>query len=197
MNGTILKINFFLEQDELIKNAYKLNGIPGSIIQGRYDLLCPVINALISYLKSHRSRKRNFCTFLSMICGLFNFFAFSTMIFNELLLFGAMPECGQILGAHKGSVPRCSRGRRIRAKCGRIRRSAHAHGEFAVATSAESGELAALIANLSAGAVICVGNASVAAKASGFASVPRCVGLLGFGFRVAVEVAAPPEIELS
>ena len=40
-----IKNNFFLEQDELIKNAYKLNGIPGSIVQGRYDLLCPVINA--------------------------------------------------------------------------------------------------------------------------------------------------------
>jgi len=40
-----IKNNFFLKDDELIKNAYKLNGIPGSIVQGRYDLLCPVINA--------------------------------------------------------------------------------------------------------------------------------------------------------
>ncbi|PPR17196.1 MAG: Proline iminopeptidase [Alphaproteobacteria bacterium MarineAlpha9_Bin3] len=40
-----IKNNFFLEDNELIKNAYKLNGIPGSIVQGRYDLLCPVINA--------------------------------------------------------------------------------------------------------------------------------------------------------
>ena len=40
-----IKNNFFLENDELITNAYKLNGIPGSIVQGRYDLLCPVINA--------------------------------------------------------------------------------------------------------------------------------------------------------
>ena len=29
----------------IIKNANKLEGIPGSIVQGRYDLLCPVINA--------------------------------------------------------------------------------------------------------------------------------------------------------
>jgi len=49
-----IKNNFFLEHDELIKNAYKLNGIPGSIVQGRYDLLCPVINAfeIATYWKS-------------------------------------------------------------------------------------------------------------------------------------------------
>lgn len=40
-----IKNNFFLEKDELIKNAHKLNGILGSIVQGRYDLLCPVTNA--------------------------------------------------------------------------------------------------------------------------------------------------------
>jgi proline iminopeptidase len=40
-----IKNNFFLEDDELIHNAHRLNGIPGSIVQGRYDLLCPVLNA--------------------------------------------------------------------------------------------------------------------------------------------------------
>lgn len=40
-----IKNNFFLENNELVNNAYKLNGIPGSIVQGRYDLLCPVVNA--------------------------------------------------------------------------------------------------------------------------------------------------------
>ena len=40
-----IKNNFFLKENNLIENAYKLNGIPGSIIQGRYDLLCPPINA--------------------------------------------------------------------------------------------------------------------------------------------------------
>ena len=40
-----IKHNFFLSHNELVKNAYKLEGIPGSIVQGRYDLLCPVINA--------------------------------------------------------------------------------------------------------------------------------------------------------
>ena len=40
-----IKNNFFLKDNELVNNAYKLNSIPGSIIQGRYDLLCPPINA--------------------------------------------------------------------------------------------------------------------------------------------------------
>ncbi len=33
--------NCFLEPDQLIRDAHRLNGIPGIIIQGRYDLLCP------------------------------------------------------------------------------------------------------------------------------------------------------------
>ena len=40
-----IKNNFFLKENELVDNAFKLNTIPGSIIQGRYDLLCPPINA--------------------------------------------------------------------------------------------------------------------------------------------------------
>ena len=40
-----IKNNFYLEYDQLLKNAHKLNGIPGKIVQGRYDLLCPPINA--------------------------------------------------------------------------------------------------------------------------------------------------------
>ena len=40
-----IKNNFFLDYKKLINNAYKLNGIPGRIIQGRYDLLCPPTNA--------------------------------------------------------------------------------------------------------------------------------------------------------
>ncbi len=40
-----IKNNFFLEDNQLLRNAYKLNGIPGIIVQGRYDLLCPPINA--------------------------------------------------------------------------------------------------------------------------------------------------------
>ena len=40
-----IKNNFFMENNQLLKNADKLNGIPGKIVQGRYDLLCPPINA--------------------------------------------------------------------------------------------------------------------------------------------------------
>ncbi|MCK1584426.1 prolyl aminopeptidase [Bradyrhizobium sp. 168] len=31
----------FMTENELLRNAGKLNGIPGIIVQGRYDLLCP------------------------------------------------------------------------------------------------------------------------------------------------------------
>jgi proline iminopeptidase len=30
----------FLERDQLMRNAQRLVGIPGVIVQGRYDLLC-------------------------------------------------------------------------------------------------------------------------------------------------------------
>jgi len=40
-----IKNNFFLKSNELLENAQNLNGIPGYIIQGRYDLLCPPIMA--------------------------------------------------------------------------------------------------------------------------------------------------------
>ncbi|MBA2126883.1 prolyl aminopeptidase [Hyphomicrobium methylovorum] len=36
---------FFLAPNQLLKNAYRLTDIPGRIIQGRYDLLCPPKNA--------------------------------------------------------------------------------------------------------------------------------------------------------
>ncbi len=35
----------FLKEGELIDNAHKLKGIPGMIIQGRYDMICPPITA--------------------------------------------------------------------------------------------------------------------------------------------------------
>lgn len=37
--------DFFLEPGQLLANADRLAGIPGAIIQGRYDLLCPPENA--------------------------------------------------------------------------------------------------------------------------------------------------------
>jgi proline iminopeptidase len=35
----------WLEDDQLIRNAGKLHGIPGTIVQGRYDMACPVRTA--------------------------------------------------------------------------------------------------------------------------------------------------------
>lgn len=36
----------FLAPDQIIANAYRLEGIPGMIIHGRYDMICPLDNAL-------------------------------------------------------------------------------------------------------------------------------------------------------
>lgn len=36
-----IRNDFFLEDRQLLREAHKLRGIPGAIIQGRYDLLCP------------------------------------------------------------------------------------------------------------------------------------------------------------
>ncbi len=40
-----IKNNFFMDDNEILNNASKLENIPGYIIQGRYDLICPPINA--------------------------------------------------------------------------------------------------------------------------------------------------------
>ena len=40
-----IKNNCFLAHNQLINNAQQLSGIPGIIIQGRYDLLCPPVTA--------------------------------------------------------------------------------------------------------------------------------------------------------
>lgn len=39
------KHSFFLQPGELLANAHKLRQIPGVIVQGRYDLLCPPVTA--------------------------------------------------------------------------------------------------------------------------------------------------------
>ena len=36
-----IRNNFFLTPGQLLQNAGRLKGIPGTIVQGRYDLLCP------------------------------------------------------------------------------------------------------------------------------------------------------------
>jgi proline iminopeptidase len=37
--------NAFLEENEILNNAHKLKEIPGTIIQGRYDTICPPVSA--------------------------------------------------------------------------------------------------------------------------------------------------------
>jgi len=37
--------NIFLEQDQILRDAHKLRDIPGIIIQGRYDMVCPLESA--------------------------------------------------------------------------------------------------------------------------------------------------------
>ena len=36
---------FFLKDDQLLREASKLRGIPATIINGRYDMTCPPITA--------------------------------------------------------------------------------------------------------------------------------------------------------
>jgi proline iminopeptidase len=43
--------NCFLEEGQLLKDAYKLEGIPTIIVNGRFDMICPPINAY----RLHRS----------------------------------------------------------------------------------------------------------------------------------------------
>ena len=40
-----IKNNFFMEDDYIVKSSKILNHIPGLIVQGRYDLICPPNNA--------------------------------------------------------------------------------------------------------------------------------------------------------
>lgn len=40
-----IRHDFFLEPGQLLRDATRLKGIPGLIVQGRYDLLCPPHNA--------------------------------------------------------------------------------------------------------------------------------------------------------
>ncbi len=37
--------SMFLEDDFIVENLYKLSGIPTVIVQGRYDIICPPVNA--------------------------------------------------------------------------------------------------------------------------------------------------------
>jgi proline iminopeptidase len=37
--------DIFLEANSLLENAHRLSGIPGTIVQGRYDMVCPLVSA--------------------------------------------------------------------------------------------------------------------------------------------------------
>lgn len=37
--------NAFLEDNQILRDAHKLNDIPGTIVQGRYDIICPMESA--------------------------------------------------------------------------------------------------------------------------------------------------------
>lgn len=37
--------NIFIEENQILRDAHKLKGIPGIIIHGRYDMVCPLINS--------------------------------------------------------------------------------------------------------------------------------------------------------
>jgi len=37
--------NIFLQPDQILRDAYKLKNIPGVIVHGRYDIVCPIENA--------------------------------------------------------------------------------------------------------------------------------------------------------
>ncbi len=40
-----IRHSFFLQPGQILADAHRLKGIPGTIVQGRYDLLCPPQNA--------------------------------------------------------------------------------------------------------------------------------------------------------
>lgn len=46
----------FLEPNQILKEAYKLEGIPGIIVHGRYDMICPFENARALHLSWPGSR---------------------------------------------------------------------------------------------------------------------------------------------
>jgi proline iminopeptidase len=50
------KNNFFLEEDQLMRDIYKIKNIPTIIINGRYDMICPPVTAFNLHLKLPLSR---------------------------------------------------------------------------------------------------------------------------------------------
>ena len=56
-----IKNRFFMEDDEIIKKISSINNIPSYIVQGRYDLICPPINAY----RLHRNWKSSEIKFVN------------------------------------------------------------------------------------------------------------------------------------
>ena len=48
--------NLFLKEGELLNNIDKISNIPGIIIQGRYDIICPPVNAFKLHKKWKNSK---------------------------------------------------------------------------------------------------------------------------------------------
>ena len=45
METYFIKNHFFIEDNYILNNVSKISNIPGYIVQGRYDLICPPVNA--------------------------------------------------------------------------------------------------------------------------------------------------------
>lgn len=45
----------FIEEDQILRDAGKLEGIPGIIVHGRYDMICPLSNAHALHRRWHNS----------------------------------------------------------------------------------------------------------------------------------------------
>jgi len=56
MEAHYIANRFFLSDDQLLREAGKLEGIPGVIVQGRYDLLCPPATAHALHTRWPQSR---------------------------------------------------------------------------------------------------------------------------------------------
>jgi proline iminopeptidase len=45
MEAHYFRSDIFLPENALLANAGRLRGIPGVIVQGRYDVVCPIVSA--------------------------------------------------------------------------------------------------------------------------------------------------------
>ena len=57
-----IKNRFFMEDNEIVNNISKINNVPSYIVQGRYDLICPPLNAYNLH-KKWKSSKNKICKY--------------------------------------------------------------------------------------------------------------------------------------